>query len=1021
MKPTVQDRVADKFSGKQIISLVSEYYGKNVQASQLVGELDLNFFLTDEKGKHYVLKIAHAGENLLQLQLQNALMNWLAGSAADIRVQRIIRSLQGEEIISLPDENGSNRYMRLLTWIEGKPIADFSPHSAALLSKVGEFCGNLCKGLAGFDHPGAHRFIKWDPSQAVWIRPHIEEFEGAIREKLLRLYSWYEKIAWPLLPNLRKSINYNDANDYNTLISGPADHPQVAGVIDFGDSVYTHTINELAVAMAYLAMNKPNPLAAASAVISGFHRIYPVTEQELKALYPLMIVRLLTSVVCAQLNRQENPGNAYLQISDRAAWDLLNRLEKIEPSIAEAFFRHACGLSPSPRENAFNDWLASRKNNILPPMNIRDPIWLDLSVGSLDLGNIQDMADIDKLDSKITTMSNRKGRSAILGRYGEARAIYTTPAFEEEGNEGPEWRTVHIGLDIFAPEQTPVCCPLDGIVHSFANNNAERDYGPTIILEHKIRQELTFYTLYGHLGENSLNQIHVGKPIGGGEIFAWVGDRKVNGNWTPHLHFQVMLDMQGKHGDYPGVCKPADYAIWKSICPDPWFLITGEACPSTDSLTNQEIITRRQQHLGRNLSIAYAAPIRMVRGAGQFLIDQDGRKYLDTVNNVAHAGHEHPRIVKAGQRQMAVLNTNTRYLHENIIHFAEELIARFPEPLTVAFIVNSGSEANELAIRLARTYTGQKDMIVSQVGYHGNTNACIEISSYKFDGKGGKGRQPHIHVIPIPDLYRGIYRAEDSQAANHYANHVQQAIDEMKQEGKMPAALIFESVISCGGQVELPKNFLYNAYQYTRKAGGLCVADEVQTGCGRPGNHFWAFEAHGVVPDIVTIGKPIGNGHPLGAVVTTRAVADAFTNGMEYFNTFGGNPVSCAIGLEMLKVIREEGLQENALSTGNYLKAGLSSLMKDFPIIGDVRGPGLFLGFELVLDPITKEPATSQASYLINRMRDKAILMSTDGPYNNVLKIKPPLVFSRSDSDYLLDALRRVLQEDYMQIPTGRN
>src|SRR5262245_39836438 len=220
-----------------------------------------------------------------------------------------------------------------------------------------------------------------------------------------------------------------------------------------------------------------------------------------------------------------------------------------------------------------------------------------------------------------------------------------------------------------------------------------------------------------------------------------------------------------------------------------------------------------------------------------------------------------------------------------------------PSKLNVAFLVNSGSEANELAIRIAKTYTGQKDMIVSQVGYHGNTNGCIDISSYKFDGKGGKGKPPHVHVIPIPDTYRGMYRSNDPKAGSKYASHVKEAIVAIQAENRNPAALIFESVISCGGQVELPANFLKEAYAYTRAAGGVCVADEVQTGCGRAGDYFWAFQQHDVVPDIVTIGKPIGNGHPLGVVVTTQELADAFKNGMEYFNTFGGNPVSCAIGL----------------------------------------------------------------------------------------------------------------------------
>jgi len=423
-----------------------------------------------------------------------------------------------------------------------------------------------------------------------------------------------------------------------------------------------------------------------------------------------------------------------------------------------------------------------------------------------------------------------------------------------------------------------------------------------------------------------------------------------------------------------------------------------------------ELILYRKKHIGKSLSLSYDKPLKIVRGKGVFLIDHTGRKYLDTVNNVAHVGHEHPRVVKAGQKQMAVLNTNTRYLHDNIIAFVRELLETFPENLSVAHFVNSGSEANELALRMAKAFTGQKDMIAIEMGYHGNTSACIDISSYKFDRKGGAGCPEHTHIVPMPDSYRGIYRGKDT--TKKYAAHIQEQIKIIKEKGRGVAAFISESIMSCGGQIELPKHYLKLAYKVVRESGGVCIADEVQVGCGRLGSAFWGFELHDVVPDIVTIGKPIGNGHPLAVVVSTREVADAFANGMEYFNTFGGNPVSCAIGLEVLRVIKEEGLQENALLVGDYLKRGLLQLQKKFPIIGDVRGKGLFLGFEL--NGENKTPLGHKAAYLINRMKELGILMSSDGPDENVIKIKPPLVFSTKNADELLSMLSRVFKEKYM-------
>ena len=498
---------------------------------------------------------------------------------------------------------------------------------------------------------------------------------------------------------------------------------------------------------------------------------------------------------------------------------------------------------------------------------------------------------------------------------------------------------------------------MEGVVHSFQNNEGNCNYGPTIILRHEINTELTFYTLYGHLSLESLDGLSVGKKIKLGEQVATIGEIPINGNWPPHLHFQIMLDMLGFEGDFPGVAFPAEKEIWKSICPDPKYLLKIRKRNSDLKLSSSEIVEKREKHLGKSLSVSYQKPLYVVRGFKQYLYDANGRRYLDMVNNVPHVGHEHPRVVKAAQNQMAVLNTNTRYLHENIVRYAEELLATFPKELSVCFFVNSGSEANELALRMARNYSQQKDMIAVEVGYHGNTGGCIDVSSYKFDGKGGKGAPNHTHIIPIPDTYRGMYREDGLDASKKYASHVKKAIEKVKNAGRNIAGFICESILSCGGQIVLPEGYLKEVYDIVREAGGLCIADEVQVGFGRVGAKFWGFELQNVVPDIVTLGKPMGNGHPLAAVVTTTKVADAFTNGMEYFNTFGGNPVSCAIGREVLKIVKEEDLQRNALDVGNYLLARLEALQLKHEVIGDVRGKGLFIGFELVKDRQTLEPA----------------------------------------------------------------
>lgn len=426
-------------------------------------------------------------------------------------------------------------------------------------------------------------------------------------------------------------------------------------------------------------------------------------------------------------------------------------------------------------------------------------------------------------------------------------------------------------------------------------------------------------------------------------------------------------------------------------------------------LSPQKIMETRRRHLGKALSLSYKNPLKIVRGFMQYLYDHEGRAYLDTVNNVCHVGHCHPRVVRAAQQQMAVLNTNTRYLHDNIVEYAQRLCALLPEPLSVCYFVCSGSEANELAIRMARTHTKSSDFIVVDHAYHGNTNAVIDISPYKFDGPGGTGAPDHVHKVSMPGLYRGPYKANHPDAGKKYAEEVGKAVEDIRKKGKQPAAFMCESLMGVAGQVLLPDNYLKEAFNHVRKAGGVCIADEVQVGFGRVGTHMWGFQTQDVVPDIITLGKPIGNGHPLAAVVTTPEIAASFANGMEYFNTFGGNPVSCAVGLAVLDVVADEKLQENALNVGAHMKAGLEGLKKKHPLIGDVRGTGLFLGIELVKDRETLTPAAEEAAAIAGQMKEKGILVSVDGPLYNVLKIKPPLVFSEANADLYIAALDEIL------------
>jgi len=673
-----------------------------------------------------------------------------------------------------------------------------------------------------------------------------------------------------------------------------------------------------------------------------------------------------------------------------------------------------------PKAEKIRRWLQENKNAAAAILDVdlrtAPSLVFDLGVGSLLLGANPRASETPGL-SEILFGEMKRARVRVgVGRYNEARPLYSSPAFGSVENPVEERRTIHLGMDLFVEPGTALHAPLDGTVHILANNAAGQDYGPLVMLRHEPGDGEEFFTLYGHLTTETLDRLKIGQHISRGQEFARVGAAEENGGWAPHVHFQIILDLLDLGADFPGVAYASERAVWTSLSPDPNLLlgIPVDRFPPQER-DFEETLGKRRALLGKNLSVSYERPLKIVRGWMQYLYDHTGRAYLDVYNNVPLVGHSHPRVVRAAQEQLALLNTNTRYLHDNVNRYAERLTQKLPEPLRVCFFVNSGSEANELALRLARAHTGREDVIVLEHAYHGHTNALIDISPYKFDGFGGRGKKPWVHVAPLPDDYRGLYRREDQEAGGKYARHVDEILRRAHGEGRGVAAYIAETLPSVGGQIVFPPGYLQEVYRQVRATGAVSIADEVQVGFGRLGTHFWGFETQGVVPDIVVLGKPIGNAFPLAAVVTTKQIAESFTNGMEFFSTFGGNPVACAVGLAVLEVLEEEKLQENALRVGTRLKIRLQELQMRHALVGDVRGSGLFLGVDLVLDRSTREPAPLQASYVVNRLRESGILTGTDGPHHNVIKLRPPLVFTEKDAELFVQTLQAILGEDAAQ------
>lgn len=417
-------------------------------------------------------------------------------------------------------------------------------------------------------------------------------------------------------------------------------------------------------------------------------------------------------------------------------------------------------------------------------------------------------------------------------------------------------------------------------------------------------------------------------------------------------------------------------------------------------MSGNALVDKRNRLLGPAYRLFYDEPLHIVRGEGVWLFDKDGRRYLDMYNNVPHVGHCHPRVVSAIAEQASRLNTHTRYLHENVVDYAERLLAKLPDALDTAMFCCTGSEANELALRIARAATGAEGIIVTDYAYHGNTRVTYEIST---DDCPEDQRPAHVVTVPNPDCYRGQYRGED--AGMRYAEHVQEAVGLLLERGIKPAAFLIDTIVSSGGVITVAPGYLSRCAELVRAAGGLFIADEVQPGFGRTGKHFWGFSADELVPDIVTMGKPMGNGHPIAGVVAQREHVEAFSKIDNYFNTFGGNPVSCAAASAVLDVIEEEGLQENAARMGDYMVAGLGDLAEQHEIIGDVRGNGLFTAVELVKKRESPAPATAATAEIVNDLRKRGVLTSSIGRDGNILKFRPPMVIGKAEIDVMLSAL----------------
>jgi 4-aminobutyrate aminotransferase-like enzyme/Ser/Thr protein kinase RdoA (MazF antagonist) len=977
-------------------------FGLGGDLEALPGEHDRNFKVTAADGTRYLFKIHGARVAAERAELQAAALRHLERFAPDLPVPRLFLGRTGAMLPVVRDAAGSEWRLRLTTWLDGTTWADVRRRADDASNSLGRLLAQIDRTLAGFHHPGLAPSYVWDLAGAASLREDIALIaDAARRETVAAVLDRFVAVVEPRLRDRPKQPIHGDANDRNILLDAAG---RVCGLLDFGDMVESWRVNELAVAATYAALGADDPIEAIRPLLSAYCRDHPIAEIEADTLYDLILTRHAVSMVIAARQSREQPDNGYLLVSQDALWPSLQAWLGVHRALAIARLREACGHEPVAERRAIERWIIAN-NGAFGPV-------LPVSLARADLTVLPAGADrdpdgcarpgvpyADRLDALLP-----QARGTPIGRYAEDRSIYGPS--DEAGR-----RTLHLAIDLYAPAGTPVLAPLPGRIAMLGNDSAAEGFGGIVVLEHESGAPHRFWTVYGHLAPASLAAKAVGATLETGAEIGTLGGRQENGGWPPHLHCQILTTLCFDTAEaIIGLAAPNRWTLWESISPDPNQILGLPVQAATRVARDPATLKQqRDRWISPALSLSYDAPLKIVRGEGATLIDAQGRRYLDLVNNVCHVGHAHPRVVAAIGAQAAQLNTNTRYLHDNLVEYARRLTMLLPPELSTVFFVNSGSEANDLALRLAYAASGGSEVVVLDHAYHGNLSSLIDISPYKFDGPGGTGRKRHVWVAEMPDLYRGRIRDGEVDAGRRYADRIGVLLRDMSGLDRRLAAFFVEPLLGCGGQLVLPEGYLKAAFEEVRAAGGVCIADEVQVGFGRVGSHFWAFETQGVVPDIVTMGKPIGNGHPMGAVACRPEIAAAFMSGMEYFNTFGGNPVSAAAGLAVLDVIRDERLLASAAARGAQLHDGLTALAERHPLIGDVRGLGLFIGAELVRDPDTLEPADREIKIIVEAMKAEGILLSTEGPHHNVLKIKPPLVISEAECNRFLDTLDGVL------------
>ena len=947
-------------SEAQAHALLRAHYDLEGSLQSLGSQQDLNFRV-DSGHARYVLKVCHGSYAEVELQAQHAALAYLGEQGLPVPVVRPARN--GSALLAL-DSEGQPLRVRLLDYIEGQPLTRLKHLPARLMAELGALCARVDQALADFDHPGLERTLQWDPRHAQALIAHLLPVlrDETRREQVARVASEAGQILATLVDQLPTQAVHLDITDDNVVWSRDVQRQwQLQGVIDFGDLLRTWRIADLSVTCAALLHHaEGDPLRILPAV-SAYQAVNPLSDAELRALWPLVRMRAAVLVLSSEQQLAVDPDNQYTRDNIAHEWQIFDTANAVPAALMEAAIVQAAGRQLPPVQ-------LSGCAPLLPELAGQAVTRVDLGVLSphCEAGNWEH-AGFDQ--------------AVLAAQLGAACSLHGQYRLSQTHIDRPdEPATCALGVELKVPAGSVVQAPQDGIWQRTGEGRG--------------RLRTADWSLWLKGLEDTPAD---GQAVTQGQTL---------GTACGFLSVQLCRDHALQP---PFFAKPSAANAWLALCPSPQPLL-GFACDAEPLPDAQALLARRDASFARSQKHYYAQPPHIERGWRNYLIDMHGRSYLDMLNNVAVLGHGHPRMAAESARQWSLLNTNSRFHYAAIAEFSERLLAMAPPGFDRVFLVNSGTEANDLAIRLAWAYSGGRDLLSVLEAYHGWSVATDAISTSIADNPQALETRPDwVHPVEAPNTFRGRYRGPDS--AGDYLRDVDAKLADLDARGRQLAGMICEPVYGNAGGISLPAGYLRDAYAKVRARGGVCIADEVQVGYGRLGEYFWGFEEQGVVPDIITMAKGMGNGQPLGAVITRREVAEALEAEGYFFSSAGGSPVSCRIGLAVLDVMHDEGLWQNTREVGAYFKARLQALVDKHPLAGAAHGSGFYLGLELVRDSDTLEPASEETMTLCNRLRDLGIFMQPTGDFLNILKIKPPMCATRASVDYFVDCVDRILAE----------